>query len=53
MKTSEIIQTCLEKYQYYVDSVNVLQSIKALDCRGKLKYSNIHLGNLYYERAEE
>ena len=53
MKTCEIIQTCLEKYQYYVDSVNKLQSIKALDPRGKLKYSNIHLGNLYYEKAEE
>ena len=53
VKTCEIIQTCLEKYQYYVDSVNKLQSIKALDPRGKLKYSNIHLGNLYYEKAEE
>lgn len=52
VKTCEIIQTCLEKYRY-VDSVNMLQSIKALDPRGKLKYSNIHLGNLYYEKAEE
>ena len=51
MKTC--IQTGLEKYRYYVDSVNMLQSIIALDHRGKLKYSNINLGNLYYEKAEE